>query len=101
MSLLPAFEDKESRKLKITYRQQFVTSAGFGNCVVVSQGAAAKREMVAVCRYRSCIPCEKDANQRRNIQGSRAARSLLAELEARGEEAVSVVKRGVTSWIWA
>jgi len=59
---------------------QFVTTAGFGNCMVVSQGAAAKREMVA---------------------GSRAARSLLAELEARGEEAVSVVKRGITSWIWA
>jgi len=59
---------------------QFETTAGFGNCVVVSQGAVAKREIAA---------------------GSRAARSLLAELEARGEEAVSVVKRGITSWIWA
>jgi len=59
---------------------QFVTTAGFGNCMVVSQGAAAKREIVG---------------------GSRAARSLLAELEARGEEAVSVAKRGITSWIWA
>ncbi|KIM47124.1 hypothetical protein M413DRAFT_440651 [Hebeloma cylindrosporum] len=60
---------------------QFVTTAGFGNCMVVSQGAAVKQREIAA--------------------GSRAARSLLAELEARGEEAVAVVKRGITSWIWA
>jgi len=66
---------------------QFVTSAGFGNCVVVSQGAAAaaagggKKQKVAA--------------------GSRAARSLLTELEARGGETVEVAKRGITSWIWA
>jgi len=60
---------------------QFVTSAGFGNCVVVSQGAA--------------------AGGAKKAAGSRAARSSLAELEARGEGMAEVVKRGIASWIWA
>ncbi|KAK7049933.1 hypothetical protein VNI00_005363 [Paramarasmius palmivorus] len=41
------------------------------------------------------------ANRAQLAAGSRAPRALLAELEARGEEAVQVVKRGVMSWMWA
>jgi len=59
---------------------QFVTSAKFGNCVVVQQGAAAQVNKVA---------------------GTRAARALLGELEQRGEEIVDVVKRKASQWIWA
>jgi len=61
---------------------QFVTTAGFGNCVVVSQ--AASKNVAAA-----------------NKAGTRAARALLAEFEARGEEAMEVVKRSIASWIWA
>jgi len=64
---------------------QFVTSAGFGNCAVVSQGAAAAGGAKAGAKR----------------AGTRAARALLAEIEARGEEALDVVKRGITNWIWA
>jgi len=64
---------------------QFVTSAGFGNCVVVSQGGAAAG---GGCKKR----------RQRRAAGSRAARS---ELEARVGEIPEVCKRGNTSWIWA
>lgn len=64
---------------------QFVTSAGFGNCAVVSQGAAAAAS----------------GKRQKTVAGSRAARSSLAELEARSGEMAVAVKRGITSWIWA
>jgi len=67
---------------------QFVTTAGFGNCVVVSQGGAAAAAAGGV-------------KKPKRAAGSRAARSSLAELEARGGEMVEAVKRGITSWIWA
>jgi len=66
---------------------QFVTTAGFGNCVVVSQAAATNNGA--------------SANKGGRKAGTRAARSLLDELQTGGEEAVEVVKRGLTSWIWA
>jgi len=60
----------------------FTSTSGFGNCVVVTQAkAAAKREYLRA--------------------GTLAARALLAELaeiEARAEESIEVVKRGVSSW---
>jgi hypothetical protein len=92
-----AFEKDE--ELKTTPRQQFVTSAGFGNCVVVSQGAAAGGAKKAVVRH--LFSCEEFTDHSRITQGSRAARSSLAEIEARGGETAEVVKRGITSWIWA
>jgi hypothetical protein len=62
----------------------FVSTAGFGNCVVVTQAAAAaKREYLRT--------------------GTLAARAVLAELseiEARAEEGIEVVKRGVSSWFF-
>ncbi|ESK93349.1 gas1-like protein [Moniliophthora roreri MCA 2997] len=59
----------------------FKSTAGFGNCVVVRQAGNGRRGLVAA--------------------GSRSPRALLQEIEARGEEAVEVVKRSVTSWLWA
>jgi len=56
----------------------FKSAGGFGNCVVVSQGAA-KREPV----------------------GTRAPRAVLQEMEARGEEVIRAAKRNIVSWIWA
>jgi len=62
---------------------QFESPAGFGNCVVVQQAAG-------------------KAKQAGNAAGgTRAARALLAELEQRGEDAVELVKRKASQWIWA
>ncbi|TEB23359.1 hypothetical protein FA13DRAFT_1740121 [Coprinellus micaceus] len=63
---------------------QFRSVAGFGNCVVVQQGAAG---------------AGAGANARQG--GTRAARAMLAEIAERGEEAIEVVKRKASQWIWA
>jgi len=71
---------------------QLVTSAGFGNCVAVSQGAAAAGAGAGAAA---------GGKKAKRAVGTRAARAMLAEIEARGEEAVNVVKRSVVNWIWA
>ncbi|KAF5310567.1 hypothetical protein D9619_008197 [Psilocybe cf. subviscida] len=83
---------------------QFTTTAGFGNCVVVSQGAAASGN----ANNNKGNANAKNGNGRnrkgRAVAGSRAARALLAELaelEARAEEGLDVVKRQVSGWLWA
>jgi len=53
----------------------FTTEGGFGNCVLISQGAA---------------------KGKRAIGGTRAPRAL-----ASGEESFELARRGVMSWIWA
>ncbi|KAJ3758281.1 hypothetical protein FB446DRAFT_651913 [Lentinula raphanica] len=78
---------------------QFVTTAGFGNCVVVAQGAATG---AAAAANSTTATATAAAAAQANKVGTRAPRALLSELEARGEEApIHVVKRGVFSWIWA
>ncbi|KAH9478572.1 hypothetical protein JR316_0009029 [Psilocybe cubensis] len=59
---------------------QFVTSAGFGNCVAVTQAANARANAAT-------------GSRNRRAAGTRAARAMLAELEARGEEIAELVKR--------
>ncbi|KAJ3534457.1 hypothetical protein NMY22_g6916 [Coprinellus aureogranulatus] len=66
---------------------QFKSAAGFGNCVVVQQGGAAAGN------------ARQGANARQG--GTRAARAMLAEIAERGEEAIEVVKRKASQWIWA
>lgn len=59
----------------------FTSTSGFGNCVVVTQGAAVKREYL-----------------RTGTLAARAVLAELAELQERAEESIEVVKRGVSSW---
>jgi len=97
---------------------QFVSTAGFGNCVAVSQGGAAAAAAPAAGAGAAAAAgaaakgaakkgakkgaAKKGAKKAKKARaGTTAARALLAELEARGEEAVEVVKRGVASWLWA
>ncbi|PPQ68872.1 hypothetical protein CVT24_007681 [Panaeolus cyanescens] len=71
---------------------QFRTSAGFGNCVVVQQGAANAQAGNG-----------NGNNRNRNrglIAGTRAARAALADIEARGVEATKAVRRSLSSWLW-
>ncbi|KAJ3827757.1 hypothetical protein EV361DRAFT_793455 [Lentinula raphanica] len=80
---------------------QFVTTAGFGNCVVVAQGAATGAAAANSTTATATAQAAAAAAQANKV-GTRAPRALLSELEARGEEApIHVVKRGVFSWIWA
>ncbi|KAF5357309.1 hypothetical protein D9758_005897 [Tetrapyrgos nigripes] len=118
----------------VSFKNDFI--AGFGNCVVVSQGAAAAGNAVAAPAPAPVAGAANAAGaaagkgkgaglldgifgQAKGAQaGSRAARSLLAELtelEARGEpevldflaeleirgEDLDFVKRGIIEWIWA
>ncbi|KAJ4469263.1 hypothetical protein J3R30DRAFT_3552590 [Lentinula aciculospora] len=128
---------------------QFTTTAGFGNCVVVAQGAAtgaaaATNGTAAATTGTTAAndtadtttgttatngtadattgtaatngttaattttttkkhPHNKAAAAQANVDkaGTRAPRALLTNLEARGEKALNVVKRGVLSWVWA
>jgi hypothetical protein len=70
---------------------QFTTTAGFGNCVAVQQKAGASATAATAGKK----------NREVNIAGTRAPRALLAAIEARGEEAIQVVKRGIIDWVWA
>ncbi|KAF9482281.1 hypothetical protein BDN70DRAFT_919205 [Pholiota conissans] len=75
---------------------QFVSTAGFGNCVAVTQGAAAAA---------AAAPAAAATKKKAARAGTLAARALMAELaseiEARAEETVEIVKRGVASWLFA
>ncbi|THV07948.1 hypothetical protein K435DRAFT_772282 [Dendrothele bispora CBS 962.96] len=128
----------------------FKTTAGFGNCVAVSQGAgagaaatgagaatgaatgagtatgagaaaanngaatgaatgaaAANNGAAAAGTTGTTTTTTGNGKGRgrgrggRGRAGTRAPRALLAELEARGEETLEVVRRGIVDWIWA
>lgn len=93
---------------------QFVSSAGFGNCVAVSQGAGgaaaaaggAAAGAAAGGAAKGAAGGAKKAKKAKGVKkqakrsGTTAARALIAELEARGEEAVEVAKRSISSWLW-
>lgn len=135
----------------------FKTTAGFGNCVVVAQGAGtgaaatgaasnttvttdaasntttttdttgatngttttattgqkhhhgaavAKAAKAAAAQAAGANGAAAGTNAavakvHRKAAGTRSARALLAELEARGEETLAVAKRGLMSWVWA
>lgn len=62
----------------------------------------------AVAASRVCVASPLSLNHSQSsrvvLQGSRAARALLSELadlEARAEEGLEVVKRQVSGWLWA
>jgi len=135
---------------------QFVTPAGFGNCVVVTQAAGSNATAAAAStnattaattaanattaattdsttskstadaatgaattttttttpkkhkgKHAKAATAAAAAGNVAKVNadkvkaGTRAPRALLADLEARGEEALDVVKRGVLSWVWA
>jgi len=105
---------------KNTCLVQFVSSAGFGNCVAVTQGAggaaaaaggAAAGGAAAGAAAGGAAAAKKGnagkgkkakgAKKQAKRAGTTAARALIAELEARGEEAVEVVKRSIATWVWA
>jgi hypothetical protein len=81
----------------------FKTAGGFGNCVVVSQGAAAAGGAAAGGAAAGGAAAGgkgaggKKGKGARNVAGTRAPRAFLAEL---GSEA-AVVKRSVLGWFWA
>jgi len=95
---------------------QFISGAGFGNCVVVSQAATGGHGNSTIssanggngtggCPAKSAASTKQTSTA--NITrvatapaGSRMARSLLAELGDRGEETVEIAKRGTSGWIW-
>jgi len=78
---------------------QFVSSAGFGNCVAVTQGGAAAAAGGAQGGAKKGGAKKQKQNRKRS--GTTAARALLADIEERGEEAYEVVKREIASWLWA
>jgi len=108
---------------------QFVSASGFGNCVAVTQaggavaaggaaggavaaagaaaggaaagGAAAGAAKKGKGKGKGKGKKAKGAKKQAKRSGTTAARALIAELEARGEEAVEVVKRSVATWVWA
>jgi len=112
---------------------QFVSSAGFGNCVAVSQGAggavakgtgnaavaaaggaaagaaagaaggaaAGAAKKTKKTKKGKAGKKTKAAKKQAKRSGTTAARAMIAELEARSEEAVEVVKRSIASWVWA
>jgi len=92
---------------------QFISGAGFGNCVVVSQGTAADTGDSTGkttgdsggCSGKSPASTKHagrmgSANIATAPAGSRMARSLLADIGDRGEEALETTKRGTSSWMW-
>lgn len=93
---------------------QFISASGFGNCVVVSQstaGGAGNSNTTSTGNSNtsngtgacSAKRAKKTGNMVANATapaGTRMARSLLAELEDRGEEAAVIAKRGSSGWVW-
>jgi len=106
---------------------QFTTTAGFGNCVVVAQGASTANATTAAtgsansttvatgaansttgataaaAKGKAAKAGKKGAKAAAKAAkaakaGTRAPRALLADLEVRDE---TVAKRGLLSWVWA
>lgn len=96
---------------------QFISGAGFGNCVVVSQAATngpGNSTTSGTNGSKGAGGCSaKGATSTKQAStvdiakvitapaGSRMARSLLAELGDRGEETVEIGEQGASGWIWA
>lgn len=90
---------------------QFVSTAGFGNCVAVTQGGATGGAAGAAAGAAAGKKGGKGGKggkgakgakkQQQKRSGTTAARALIADIEERGEEAYEVVKRGIASWLWA
>ncbi|KAF8815105.1 hypothetical protein BYT27DRAFT_7080752 [Phlegmacium glaucopus] len=78
---------------------QFVSGAGFGNCVVVSQATATGTGDSTTSKTSGSCSA-KSAAKKAGKMGSRMARSFLAVLEDRGEEAVEIMTRDTSNWIW-
>ncbi|KAH7869308.1 uncharacterized protein C8R40DRAFT_1131130 [Lentinula edodes] len=109
---------------------QFTTTAGFGNCVVVAQGAAtgaAAANTTAAATNGTTTAGTTATNgtttatngttdattaangttaattttTKHHHHKAAAAQAKVNKIESRGEEALHVVKRGVLSWVWA
>jgi len=73
------------------------TTAATGKAAKKAAKAAAKAAKAAAGTTPATPATAKAAPK----AGTRAARALLAELEARSEEVYGVAKRGLLSWVWA
>jgi hypothetical protein len=98
---------------------QFITSAGFGNCVAVVQGQVSNNVTAAGANTTTSSNATttttdapttqtkkhcKHKHTKAKAAGTRAARALLADLKARedeSEETLDIAKRVVSSWVWA
>jgi len=94
---------------------QFISGAGFGNCVVISQsGAAGAGNSTSTTAAGDSAPSTAASCKAKRTasvagsggaafvlppSGSLMARSLLADLRNRGEGAVEIAKRDTSGWI--